>query len=138
MRAWEVANVRVYLKNSLVLTLSTVIILAIIGTMAAYILARFEFRGRSVLYLYFVIGLMIPVHAVMIPLAFNVGFFQLRDSMTVLILALSAFQIPITLFILTAFIRSIPTELEESALMDGANHFQKSCFASWFLLPCRL
>lgn len=123
-RAWELANVGIFFKNSVLITVCVTIALIIVGTMASYILARFSFKLKSVVYLYFVMGMMIPVQSTIIPIAFNIGTFRLKDSIPALILVMTAFSISMTIFILTGFMKGIPKELEESAIIDGCNVFK--------------
>lgn len=118
-RAWEIGNVGRYFLNSMFVTLLSMAILVIIGVMASYILARYRFRLQGMLFTFFIAGLMIPMQSTIIPLAFDLGMFDIKNSYTVLILLYVAFQIPITIFILTGFMKSIPVELEEAAVIDG-------------------
>lgn len=123
VRAWNLANVGTYFWNSVIYTASTTSLLAFVGSLAAYILARFRFRVKDILYIFFISGMMVPVHSTIIPLAFDIARFNLRDSYPAMIAVTSAFAIPITVFILTGFMKGIPRELEEAAVMDGAKAF---------------
>jgi len=123
-RAWELAQVGVYFRNSLILTVGTCLLLVILGSMTSYVFARMQFKGKSFLFIFIIMGMMIPIHSTMIPLAFNIGYFGLRDNMFILIVVMAAFSLSMTIFILAAFMRSIPGELEESAVMDGCTNWQ--------------
>ncbi len=124
VRAWTLANVGAYFFNSVILGVGVTVLLAVVGGFASYILARFRFAYKDVLYIFLVMGMMIPVHSTIIPLAFNIGMFRLRDNMLVLILITAAFSLSMTVFILTGFMKSIPGSLEESAVIDGCSAFQ--------------
>ncbi len=124
VRAWELANVGTYFFNSVLLAVGCTALLGIVGAMASYILARFRFPFSNTVFVFFVMGMMIPVHSTIIPLAFNIGTFGLRDNMLVLILVTSAFSLSMTIFIVTGFMKSVPGSLEESAVMDGCTHWQ--------------
>jgi raffinose/stachyose/melibiose transport system permease protein len=119
VNAWKLANVGVYLKNSFIITLGTILLLVVVGTMASYVLSRFQFKLKNTMYLFFIVGMMIPIHSTMIPLAYDIGFLQFRNHLSSLILVIAAFSISLTVFILTGFMKSIPGELEESAVIDG-------------------
>ena len=119
IKAWEIGNMGRYFINSLFLTVISMIFLIVIGALAAYVISRFKFRFQGMIYTFFISGLMIPMQSTIIPLAFDLGAFGLKNSYTILILLFVAFNIPITIFILTAFMKSIPGELEEAAIMDG-------------------
>ena len=73
-------------------------------------------------------GMMVPMQTIIIPLSFYLGKFGMFDSYPVLILLFSAFQIPMTVFIVTGFMKSFPKEVEEAALIDGSGYF-KTFFA---------
>lgn len=110
-----------YFLNTVFLTVCTLLFTGLIGSMAAYILARFIFKGKGVLYLFFIAGLMIPIQSVIIPIAYAFGKIKLYDNYIALILLFTAFALPMTVFILTGFMKAIPVELEESAVMDGCS-----------------
>lgn len=119
IKAWKIGNMGRYFINSLFLTVISMVLLIVIGALAAYVISRFKFRFQGVIYTFFISGLMIPMQSTIIPLAFDLGAFGLKNNYTILILLFIAFNIPITIFILTAFMKSIPGELEEAAIMDG-------------------
>ncbi len=120
-RAWSLARMNLYFKNSVILTTSTIVVTAAVSTMASYVFAKFTFKWKPILYLYFLLGMMVPVHSTIIPLAFMIGKLGLRDSYPTLILLFTAFQIPICILILTGFMKAIPSELEEAAVIDGCS-----------------
>lgn len=122
-RAWEIGNIGIYFRNSVVLTLATMIVVIFVGAMAAYVLSRFNFKFQSVLFIFFISGLMIPIQSTIIPLSFIFGNLHIKNNYPVLILLFTAFQIPITVFILNGFMKSIPSELEEAAIIDGCSAF---------------
>ncbi|MCT4543864.1 MAG: carbohydrate ABC transporter permease [Vallitalea sp.] len=124
INAWREAKIGKYFLNSIILTGSVVVIVGFLGSMASYILARFEFKWKKGMYLLFIMGMMIPLQSTMIPLAFNIGKFGLKDNFIALILVSSAYSISMTVFILTGFMKAIPNALEESAIIDGCNLFQ--------------
>ncbi len=121
VRAMGVGNMAVSFKNSVILTASTVIVTGMGALMASYILARFEFRLKNVIYVFFISGLMIPVQSVIIPLSFNFGRLGLYDNLAVMVLLFTAFQLPISILIITGFLKTLPKELEESAIIDGCH-----------------
>lgn len=110
-----------YFINTVFLTACTLLLTVVIGSMAAYILARFVFKGKGFVYLFFVAGLMIPIQSVIIPIAYAFGKIKLYDNYPALILLFTAFSLPMTVFILTGFMKAIPVELEESAVIDGCS-----------------
>jgi raffinose/stachyose/melibiose transport system permease protein len=124
IRAWNIANMGVYFRNSIALATMTVVLLLITGSMASFVLSRLRFRLNGVIFIFMIMGMMIPIHSTIVPLAFMIGRLHLRDNYIVLSLLYTAFQLPMTVFVLTGFMKSIPSDLEEAAVMDGCRHWQ--------------
>jgi raffinose/stachyose/melibiose transport system permease protein len=111
---------RFLLNSSLVVSISIVLIL-IISSMAAYVFAKIKFRFSNVFFGLIVAGLVVPIHVTLIPvylLTINLG---LYDTLWALIGPYVAFSIPVSVFILTEFVRQIPHEIEEAARIDGCS-----------------
>lgn len=121
---WTQTDVPRYFLNSVIVTILSVIVLLVTGTMAAYAIARYRFRGSIFVSLFFLSGLMLPLRLAIIPLFIQLKFLGLVDSLLGLICIYTAMSLPATVFILTGFLRSLPTELEDSARMDGASEFR--------------
>ena len=118
---WAQTNFPRYLLNSALITVSAVATILVLGTMAAYAIARYRFRGNEAIYLFFLAGLMVPLKLAIIPLFIQLKTLGLIDSRAGLVLVYSAMGLPATVFILTGFLRSLPGELEQSARIDGAS-----------------
>ena len=116
--------VAAYLKNSLIVTSCTVVVTLLIGTLAAYGLARFRLRGRSTMAVLFLIVRMIPAMAIGIPVYSMVRSLELLNTSFALILIYSAFLTPFVIWMMRGFLLDIPTELEDAALVDGCNRLQ--------------
>jgi raffinose/stachyose/melibiose transport system permease protein len=110
-----------YALNSVVIALITTVVAVLAGVMAAYPLARYQFRGREGLFMVFVLGLLFPAAVAIIPLFILVTRdLQLGNSWWGVALPQAAFALPITVVILRPFLMALPRELEEAALIDGA------------------
>ena len=120
-RAIKIGNIGVCFLNSMFVTGATMLVCALFGTMASYVLARCKFKSQAFWYTLFVAGLMIPIQSVLIPLSYTFGLLHIHDSYTMLILLFTAFQLPMTIFITTNFLKGIPYELEEAAIIDGCS-----------------
>lgn len=107
--------------NSTVIALGTTLGVMAIGVCAAFVLARYTFRGREVLYTYFTLGLLFPAGAAILPLYLMLRDIELINSYFAVILPQVAFQLPVTIVILRPFLTAIPTELEDAALIDGSS-----------------
>ncbi len=113
-----------YLMNSIIVSLSTVILVLSLGCTAAYGLVRSKFKASNSL-LTWILGLrMFPPVAVVIPFFMIVVTFRQIDKLSTLILLNTAFNLPLVIWILAQFIREIPVEYEEAAAIDGCNEFQ--------------
>ncbi len=114
-----------YALNSTVVAVVTTVVAVVFGLMAAYPLARYQFRWREPLYMVFVLGLLFPATVAIIPL-FVIVTRQLHLGNTWWGVALpqAAFALPVTIIILRPFLMAIPTELEEAAVIDGASRIQ--------------
>lgn len=121
--AWVQGGFNHYFFNSVMLTVSSVVVTIFLSAMTAYALARFKFGGARPLYFYFLAGLMIPIQLAIVPLFFQMRAMDLLDSRFGLFLVYLAFGFPFSIFILTGFFKSLPASLHESALLDGASEF---------------
>ncbi|WEG19227.1 carbohydrate ABC transporter permease (plasmid) [Alkalihalophilus pseudofirmus] len=122
--AWNEANMSRYFINSIVISLATVIILAFVSSMAAYVLARFNFKINRFLSLFFLLGMMLPMHTVLVPVAYMIGLLGLKNNLLALVLLFVAFSLSFSILVLTRFMQSINLSLEEAAIIDGASYFQ--------------
>ncbi|GAB3600456.1 carbohydrate ABC transporter permease [Microbacterium tumbae] len=122
VNAWTQASFGTYALNSVLVTVSSVLLSTVVALPAAYALARWRFRGRSVLESLFISGLLIPFMLAILPMFYLMDALGLVDSPLSLVLIYGANGIPFTIFILMAFFRQLPAELEEAALIDGAGH----------------
>jgi N-acetylglucosamine transport system permease protein len=121
-RAWTKAHVGRYFLNSVfVVTLSTAGTM-LLGSMAAYVLARYKFIGNRVVYYLFVSGLAFPVFLALVPLFLIVNNMGLLNTYTGLILVYIAYSLPFTVFFLAAFFKTLPNAVAEAAIVDGASH----------------
>lgn len=145
-KAWVGSHFQNYFVNSVFVVGVSLALIILLGCMAAYVLARFEFRGRGTAYFLFLCGLLIPMQLILIPLFFQyadmsewltrilappvraIGLgtltISLHDSHFGLILIYVAASLPFTVFTLTSFFRTLPGELREAARIDGASEYR--------------
>jgi len=122
--AWTDANMGKYFINSIVIALATVVTLAILCSMTAFVISRFQFKGSRLLMVFFLIGMMVPMHTILVPVTYMIGFLQLKNNLVVLVLLYVAFSIPFSIMVLSNFMRGISKSLEEAAIIDGAGYFR--------------
>jgi len=110
--------------NSFVFSAGACIVVVIFVTMAAYVVARKLIRGTTFLRLYYLLGLMIPPYAMLIPVVTMFTEFGMRDKYLPMIFLYAGINFPMSFYIITGFIAGISRELDEAAIVDGANTFQ--------------
>lgn len=121
-RAWTTAHVGTYFINSVIVVAFGTFGTMLLGSMAAYVLARYKFFGNRFIYYMFVAGLAFPVFLALVPLFFIVRNLGLLNTHTGLVLVYIAYSLPFTVFFLCAFFKTLPTSIAEAAVMDGASH----------------
>ncbi|MEA3338160.1 MAG: carbohydrate ABC transporter permease [Chloroflexota bacterium] len=123
-RAWTDAHIGEYFINSLIVVLPSIFLILLFSAMAAYVLARFPFPGNRFLFYLFMAGMLFPIFLALIPLFFLVKDLGMLNTYHGLILVYVAFSLPFSIFFLTGFFRSLPSELHEAAVIDGANQYR--------------
>ncbi|MFS2242348.1 MULTISPECIES: carbohydrate ABC transporter permease [unclassified Microbacterium] len=121
--AWTVGDFATATMNSVVTTLVSSFLTVALAAPAAYYLSRVENRLTNSLTMYFVLGLGIPAQVIVIPLFVMLNEVYLTDSLIGLNLVYIGVSMPFTVFLLTAFFRSLPLEMEEAAALDGTTAF---------------
>lgn len=111
------------LWNSVFIAVMTTLVTVGASAAAAYVFARFAFRGREILFMVFAIGLMFPFAVAILPLFIMLRTMGLLDNPWGVILPQAAFGLPVTIIVLRGFFREIPSEIEEAATLDGCGAF---------------
>ena len=114
----------VYLKNSLIIALSTMLITLLMAVPAAYAISRFRFQGRSAFVLFLLVAQMLPSVLLVIPLFVLFKSFNLYNTYLSVILADSALALPFAIIILRASFLQVPADIEEAAWIDGGSRLQ--------------
>lgn len=115
-----------YFGNSVIIAVSAVLVTVILATMASYAITRMHWKLANLTHSIFLLGMMIPIYALVIPLFSIFKGMGLLDTHLAVIIPQIAVGFPMAIFIICGFMRSIPTELEEAAIIDGCTVFQ--CF----------
>lgn len=118
--AWTTAGIGTYFFNTVIVVASALVIVMVLGAMSAYVLARFEFRGNTLIYYILLAGLAFPVFLAIVPLFFVLKGFGLLNTLPGLIITYVAFALPFTVFFLHAFFKGLPQEIADAAAIDGA------------------
>jgi raffinose/stachyose/melibiose transport system permease protein len=111
------------LRNSLIVMLGTTVCVLIVCSLAAFIFARMQFRGKDFAFNFLTLGLMFPITVAIMPVYLVVRQMHLIDTFVAVILVQTAFLISGNILILRGFFTSIPMELQDAAYIDGCNPF---------------
>ena len=127
-RAWGAGHLGAFFLNTILVVAGGVFLTMLLGSMAAYALARYEFRGNRLIYYMFLSGLTLPIYLAAVPLfkgVYNMGVvFPLLgpNKHVMLILVYVAWSLSFTIFFMHSFFRTLPDTIAEAALVDGASH----------------
>lgn len=110
--------------NSLIITVTAVIVLIIFPSMLAYYLVRFNYRRNQIIFIILIASMIIPFQALMIPFVSIYGKLDMLNSRLYLVYFYLGFGVALSTFMYHGFIKSIPMALDESATIEGANKFQ--------------
>lgn len=122
--AWTMGHLGTATLNSLIVCVTTLIVSMTFGAMAAFAIAKLRFKLSKLVLTYFMIGMMIPIHCVLIPLFVQFASLKLSNTLIGIIIPYVTFSLPITIYIMVGFFEGIPNELFESACIDGCSVYR--------------
>lgn len=125
INAFKVSGLGVLFLNSVFISISATLLNALISCMAAFVLSRFTFKIREIIFTMFVVGVLIPINALMVPYFTLITKLNLYDKRAALIIVYAAVQLPISIYIIRGYMMTIPTELEEASIIDGCNFYKR-------------
>jgi raffinose/stachyose/melibiose transport system permease protein len=123
-KALSDGNVMNYFGNSVLVTAASIILVLILSSMAAYAITRMNWKLSNATMTLILLGMMVPIHAALLPLFMVLKSLHLLNTYWSLIIPYVAFGIPMAVFILGSFFKGVPRELEESAVMDGCGVYR--------------
>lgn len=129
-RAWTKAQIGAYIGNTFLVIIPAIFFTLLLSSMAAYVLARFEFAGKRLLSTMFLVGMMFPVFLALVPLYLVMRYikeftgFPMLNTFHGLIIVYIAYSLSWTIFFMTGFFKTLPKEIAEAAMIDGASHSQ--------------
>jgi N-acetylglucosamine transport system permease protein len=124
VKALFAVDMVLYFANSLLVVLTSVLIILALSAPASYILSRKQFKGSNLITMLFIAGIGIPFPLLFIPLFVILTTFSINNTLIGLGVLFIALSLPFTVYMLTGFFGSLPVELEEAAIIDGASDFQ--------------
>lgn len=122
--AIEIGNIGRQFLNSLFLAVVTLALTILMASMVSYAISRLRFKGQGAMRVYFVMGMMVPIQSIIVPLAWAINNFNIRDNYLILILLFTASHMPLATFIITGSMNGLPTSLEEAAIIDGCSIYK--------------
>jgi raffinose/stachyose/melibiose transport system permease protein len=122
-----------YFFNTVRNTAVSLVFIIFFGFINGYFISRFRFRGRGILYAFYMLGMLVPIHALLIPIYILFSKAGITDHWYTVALPNIAFNLPISIFLIESYIATIPKELEEAAVIDGSG-FSRTLFTIIFPL----
>lgn len=122
--SWTNGKLGIAMFNSAIVCLVSLLVSMFLGAMTAFAIARMRWKLASSALSYFMVGMMIPVHCILIPLFVRFSQMRLTNSLLGLVLPYITFSLPMTIFLLVNFFRSMPGELLEAACIDGCGIYR--------------
>ncbi len=122
--AWGEAKMSLYVRNSLIISVSSAILVAFLATMLGYALGRLDFPGKNLVLLIVISAIALPVFAYLIPLVRTIRGLHLPDARMAVILATTATFLPVPTLLMRSFFQTLPEELADAARVEGANEWQ--------------
>ena len=123
-RAWVEAHIGDYFFNSMVVVIPSIFLTLLLSSMTAYVLARFPFPLNRFFFYVFLSGMLFPIFLALVPLFFLIKDLGMLNTYQGLILVYIAYSLPFSVFFLTGFFKTLPSELHEAGIIDGANQYQ--------------
>lgn len=124
-----------YYKNSLIIMLGALFLILFFGTMASYAIVEYKVKISNMLFVYFLIGIIVPIRLGSVGILEIMVKFHLTNTLTGLMLIYTVAGMPLAIFILTQFFRQIPVSLKEAARIDGASEWQIYLMTLNFIKP---
>lgn len=122
--AWGAGKISLYLRNSIITTAATLFFTLLMSFMTSYGLLRMRWKGQKAAMTYLMLGLMIPMHAALLPLLGTLMDLNVLTTHWGLIIPYTAFNIPMAIMIISGFIGAIPFDMEEAAFIDGSGIYR--------------
>ena len=134
-KSWTEGYFAIYTLNSIFFSVATTVITTVLALTTGYGIAKFGYKISAPIYGSFLMGLLLTVHSILVPLFVMEKSIGIYDTRLGVLLPYIAFGLPFLVFLATSFIKGLPAEIEESAIIDGANYLQ----VFWYvILPiCR-
>lgn len=121
---WANGQFAIHLKNSIVVTGGSLVLILLFSLGAGFVLGRYDFKGQNIIMGFVLTGMLIPAKLAILPLFIQLKWMHLLDSHLGLILVYTAGALPAAIFIMSGFFKSLPADLDNAARIDGASELQ--------------
>ncbi|MFC4098192.1 carbohydrate ABC transporter permease [Paenibacillus xanthanilyticus] len=128
VQAFTEGQVLTYFLNSVLVTAVTILLVVVLSSMTGYAITRMNWKLNHATMMLILLGMMVPIHAALLPLFMVLKNLKLLNTYWALIIPYVAFAIPMAVFILASFFKGIPREMEESAVIDGCGIYRTFLF----------
>ena len=132
IKIFSAGTIGTYMLNTVRNTALSLFFIVLFGFINGYFISRYRFRGRTALYSLYMLGMLVPMHALLIPIYILFSNTHLNDHWYTVVLPNVAFNLPMALFLVESFVSTIPRDIEEAASIDGAS-FSRTLFT--IILP---
>lgn len=122
--AWTTGRMGTYMKNSILVAVPRVAVVLLLASLAGYAFGKLKWKGRDFVFKFILVGMMIPINAMIIPLYYNIQRLGMINSLQAMILPYFGLSMPFACFMMRSFFRELPDELMESAIIDGAGKWK--------------
>ena len=122
--AWTTGRMGLYMRNSILVAIPRVTVVLMFASMAGYAFGKLKWKGRDFVFKFLLLGMMIPINAMIIPLYYNIQQMGMINTLQAMILPYFGLSMPFACFMMRSFFRELPDELVESATIDGAGKFK--------------
>lgn len=124
VEAWTIGKMNIYFVNSIIVAVPRVFIILVLSTLAGFAFGKLKFPGRNALFYFLLIGMMVPIQAMIIPLYYSMQNYGLINTYWAMIIPSFGLAMPFAVFMMRAFYRDIPDEMMDSAKIDGCGDFK--------------
>jgi raffinose/stachyose/melibiose transport system permease protein len=121
---WSEGEFGSYIINSLIITGGSLTLILVLALGAGFVLGRYSFKGNNVIFGFILTGMLVPAKLAILPLFIQLKWMNLLDSRLGLILVYTSAALPAAIFIMSGFFKSLPTDLDNAARIDGASEFK--------------
>jgi len=120
-KAFEIGNLWTAISNSLLYSLINVIAVGVFSLIAAYFFSRYDFRGKKIIKSTYMMGILIPIYALLVPISSQYRIFDMTNNRLPLIITYYAINVSLSIFLIESFLDGIPVDIDEAATIDGCS-----------------